>query len=200
MPDTLGSTLHPNPTGAAMSTISNFMTKEVFTLEPEMSLRDAVEALDDERVSGAPVLNGSRLVGVVSATDILEFQGANPAFEGPDDEPPPLRRTLGGEEEEEEDPSAYFVDLWGDGGADVYQRVTQSESPEWDFLERHTVGEVMTRKVVSIAPDGSLREAARAMMERGVHRLLVTENEALVGIITMTDLVRAIADGRLSAD
>ena len=179
-----------------MSTIADFMTKEVFTLDPEMSLRDAVEALEEERVSGAPVLNGDRLAGVVSATDILEFQGANPALEAPDNDPPPLRQGIG----DEEDPATYFLGLWGDGGGDVYQRVTRSEGGEWDFLERHTVGEVMTRKVVSIAPGDSLRAAARAMTDRGVHRLLVTEGESLVGIITMTDLVRAIADGRLSAD
>jgi CBS domain-containing protein len=35
------------------------------------------------------------------------------------------------------------------------------------------------------------------MLERGVHRLLVVETDKLVGVVSMTDLVRLIATGRL---
>jgi len=35
------------------------------------------------------------------------------------------------------------------------------------------------------------------MTDRGVHRVLVTRNDHLEGIVTTTDLVRAIADGNL---
>ncbi len=185
-----------------MPTVKSIMTTDLLTLEPEMTLRDAVELLGDEEVSGAPVVEGGRLVGVVSTTDLVEFQGSNPAIESPSRDEPTLGDQLAGasdwpEEDPSENPDAFFVDFWGQSGADAYQRLTHSDSPEWDLLAQHTVGEVMTRRIVSVEPDAELREVARIMTDRGVHRVLVTRNDHLEGIVTTTDLVRAIADGTL---
>ncbi len=184
-----------------MTRIDEIMTTDILALDPEMTLRDAVERLGNQGFSGAPVVSGGRLVGVVSTSDLVEFQGSNPAIEAPsDDETRSLRDELENRRWEDsdlsDDASSYFVDLWGDGGSDVYQRLAGSESPEWDLLARHTVGEVMTRKVIAVAPDRPLREVAALMTERRVHRVLVTENDTLVGMISTMDLVRAIAEGR----
>lgn len=46
--------------------------------------------------------------------------------------------------------------------------------------------------------DRPVREVAQMMVARGVHRLLVTEERRLLGLLTTIDLVRAIADGRLT--
>jgi CBS domain-containing protein len=55
-----------------------------------------------------------------------------------------------------------------------------------------TVGEVMTDKVVTIAPDATLGEAARLMTSRNVKRLPVVNREGrLVGIISRADVVNA---------
>lgn len=182
-----------------MMNVDRIMTTEVLTLSPSMSLRAAVEELSGAGVSGAPVVEGSRLVGVVSTTDLMEFQGTSPALNSPNDEPASLRdeleRRRWDDSERSEDPSSYFVDLWGASGPDAYQRLAASDSPAWDLLARHTVGEVMTRSIIGLEPDRSLRAAARLMTERGVHRVLITRDDALVGIVTTMDLVRAIADG-----
>lgn len=183
-------------------TIDAVMTHDVLALEPEMTLREAVDILGGAQVSGAPVVSCGRVVGVVSRTDILEFQSSSPGV--------PTRRTHHrdvsddegeGEAWDEVDgidpPSAFFVELWGDPGADVYERLAEPESPEWDPLAEHTVGEVMTRKVVSLPPEAGLREAARLMTELSIHRVLVTRNDHLEGIVTTMDVVRAVAQGRL---
>lgn len=184
-----------------MARLEQIMITDVLVLDPDMSLRDAVERLGSEGISGAPVVSGGRLVGVVSTSDLVEFQGSNPAIESPaSDDTRSLRDELEhrrwDDSDLSDDTSSYFVDFWGDGGSDVYQRLTGSDSPEWDLLARHTVGEVMTRKIIALSPGTSLRDAAKLMTERRVHRVLVTEAEELVGIITTMDLVRAIAEGR----
>ncbi|MEX0842991.1 MAG: CBS domain-containing protein [Gemmatimonadota bacterium] len=185
-----------------MRTVSDLMTPEVLSLEPDMSLRDAMEILSTEGVTGAPVVAGSRLVGVLSTTDLIDFQGSVTAAQGPSDTRPTLREELGGgglpDDDMAENPGSFFADYWSDSGADVYQRLAQSEGPEWDLLERHTVEEAMTRKVVSVEPDEGIAEVAKLMIDRGIHRVLVTQNDSLVGILTSTDLVRAIAEGKLS--
>lgn len=58
------------------------------------------------------------------------------------------------------------------------------------------ISEVMTRDVVSIAPDASIREAARRMDDLNVGVLPVTDGQRLVGILTDRDItVRATAAG-----
>jgi CBS domain-containing protein len=184
-----------------MRTVSDLMTPELLTLEPDMSLRDAMEILSTEGVTGAPVVSGSRLVGVLSTTDLIDFQGSVTVERGPSDARPSLREELGGagvpDEDPDENPGSFFADYWSDSGADVYQRLAESEGPGWDLLERHTVEEAMTRKVVSVEPEVGIAEVARLMTDRGIHRVLVTRDDSLVGILTSTDLVRAIAEGKL---
>jgi len=54
---------------------------------------------------------------------------------------------------------------------------------------------VMTRApLVTLSPDAELTVAAAPMSDRGIHRVLVTENERLVGIVTALD--SAAAAGR----
>lgn len=101
------------------------------------------------------------------------------------------------EEGTEEDPAAYFVDFWSDAGAEVTERFEETASPEWDDLGEHVVGEIMSRQVVALAPDAEVREAAELMLEADVHRVLVMEDGELLGIVTMTDVVRVVAEGKV---
>jgi CBS domain-containing protein len=53
----------------------------------------------------------------------------------------------------------------------------------------------MTREVISQPSETSVREAARYLLDVGIHRVLVIDNGQLQGIVTTTDIVRAVADG-----
>lgn len=57
--------------------------------------------------------------------------------------------------------------------------------------EELTVGDVMTRDVITIGPDADHTEAARRMEREGVKRLVVTEDERVVGIVSRADIMRA---------
>ena len=59
------------------------------------------------------------------------------------------------------------------------------------LLTKLTVGQVMTRSVVTIGPDRPAREAAQLMLERKIGALPVLDDGHLVGIITETDIVQA---------
>jgi CBS-domain-containing membrane protein len=63
---------------------------------------------------------------------------------------------------------------------------------ELEPVGAETVGEVMTRSVVTITPEASIGEAARVMGRRNVKRLPVVDLEGeLVGIISRADVVGA---------
>ncbi|MCK9151464.1 CBS domain-containing protein [Methanobacterium alcaliphilum] len=52
-----------------------------------------------------------------------------------------------------------------------------------------TIGEVMTKNIISINPGRELNEAARLMAKNSIRRLPVVNDGALVGILTSTDVM-----------
>ncbi|MDI6644693.1 MAG: CBS domain-containing protein [Methanobacteriaceae archaeon] len=52
-----------------------------------------------------------------------------------------------------------------------------------------TIGEVMTKNLISIDPGTELNEAARLMAKNSIRRLPVVKNGKLVGILTSTDVM-----------
>jgi len=57
-----------------------------------------------------------------------------------------------------------------------------------------TVAEVMTAPLITIDSSAPLNDAARRMVEKQVKRLVVTEREKIVGIVSQTDLVHNVSD------
>ncbi|MET1100903.1 MAG: CBS domain-containing protein [Pyrodictiaceae archaeon] len=67
-------------------------------------------------------------------------------------------------------------------------------------IPRVEVGRIATRSLVTISPDASITEAAALLTSRKIKGLpVVNENGHLVGIITQSDIVRALSEGRVDA-
>lgn len=187
-----------------MLRLRDVMTTEVLALNPGDSLREAAELFSGEHISGAPVVQAHRAVGVLSTTDLLDIEASTPGapvdrsdrsdragrsdFEFPDTR----------EWSDDEPPAVYFTELWADAGVDVLERFREPDRPEWDVLAERTVGETMSRSIFSLPPDAAVDEAARYMIENEVHRVLVLDGDELVGVVTTTDLVRAVAEHGLA--
>lgn len=63
-------------------------------------------------------------------------------------------------------------------------------------LEARTAGEAMSAPAVTIGPDRPVSEAAGTMIDEGVNRLPVVDEDArLLGIVTRADLVKAFVRG-----
>lgn len=67
--------------------------------------------------------------------------------------------------------------------------------PAW---EDQIVEDVMTRPALTIVGDADVREAAQRMLYGEVHRLFIEKDGQLVGVISQTDIVRALAAHRLA--
>lgn len=59
------------------------------------------------------------------------------------------------------------------------------------------VRDLMTPRTITIEPDADVEEAARQMLYLEVHRLFVTEAGKLVGVVSQTDIVGAVATAKL---
>lgn len=55
------------------------------------------------------------------------------------------------------------------------------------------VSTIMSRDIYSISPDESIAKMAKIMYNRKIHRLLVTEYNKLVGIVSTFDLLKLLA-------
>ncbi|MGH7693618.1 MAG: CBS domain-containing protein [Gemmatimonadaceae bacterium] len=177
------------------------MTTDVVTLAPEVTIRDAMALFATRHVSGAPVVASGKVVGVISTTDLMEFASSLPGV--PTEQPEANTEdewTRVDEEVPDEDvPQAYFADAWDDAGADVSERMREVSGREWNALEEHTVAEAMTRGLFALGPDTAVELAADRMRSAAVHRVLVMQNDALLGIVTTKDIADAVADHKLTA-
>jgi len=184
-----------------MVPLSEIMTTELVTVSPDLSLQELAEILAAQGISGAPVVSGRELVGVISTSDVVEFDATTPGVE-------PVRedqvawgeirsvQAIGGREESQ--PGLYFTEMWDDVGADVRERF-RSDTPEWNRMAEATVGSAMTTSVVSLPPRAAVQEAARIMLAAGIHRILVMdEGGVLVGLVSSSDIVEAVAERGLA--
>jgi CBS domain-containing protein len=56
------------------------------------------------------------------------------------------------------------------------------------------IGDLMTRDVLTVAPEDTLGEAAAKMTERGVGAVVVSDFGRMIGILSERDIMRAVAD------
>ena len=185
-----------------MVRLRNIMTTEIVTIPSDVSIRDAMSILSTRHISGAPVVDGSGIVGVVTATDLMAFAAELPG--APAEMPPPLDlEDLAPPNDQFEPPggeplATFFTEMWEDAGADVSVRISQAAGAEWNVLDEHTVAEAMTRApLIQVDTDTTLPAAAEFMRQHDVRRLLVMEGGRVVGIVTATDIANAVADHKL---
>src|SRR5690606_39670859 len=182
-----------------MLRLRDIMTSDVVTVTPETTLRDAMELFSRHHISGAPVMAGTKVLGLISATDILEFastasrataQPAPPEIpdEWPDEENP----------DTDEAPAVGFMaEYWSRRDSASDESGDPVPEPPRDPLDLSTVADAMTHGIYGLAPDAPASAAAESMRAADIHRLLVMDDGRLVGIVTTMDLVKAVADRRL---
>jgi CBS domain-containing protein len=150
----------------------DIMTSEVFTVSPTLSLIDLDHDLDAQRVSGAPVVEHGKLVGIVSRSDI--------------------HRRLHRERSHSAGMAAFYLAV---DPSEERGRPPDPTQSALDELRHLRVRDIMSPTVLSVGPDATVPDVARLMDERRIHRVLVLEEGQLRGLISALDLVRVIARG-----
>ena len=171
--------------------LRDIMTSDVVYVTPDTPITDVVSILSSESITGVPVLSSNRVVGVISASYIVEFAGRNETElengqESWDDIDDEMEREL----EAEMSP----LDL---EAAEIVDQIEDSSTDDVEMFTDFTAGDLMTRKLCSLPSATPLDQAAREMVRKGVHRLLVMDEDRLVGIATSMDFLRAVAQGHL---
>jgi CBS domain-containing protein len=67
--------------------------------------------------------------------------------------------------------------------------VAQSADPS-----KVTVGDIMTAPLTTVDASATIFDAARKMVEKQIKRLVVTDHDKIIGIVSQTDLVQYMTD------
>lgn len=146
-------------------TVEEIMVKDVVCVHTSVSLQELVEIFFSKSVSGVPVIDDdSKLVGIISKTDLV---------------------THGLEKE--------LNTIIGTKTADSLQ----TDLPDFDNLlgpepSQSMVGEIMTSPVMTAEPNAKVSKIVAMMLEKKIHRVVITKNDLVVGIVSSMDLLRLL--------
>lgn len=147
-------------------TIAQVMTPTPITVTPEMPLKEAIAILAENKISGLPVIDEKgELVGVISESDLM--------WQETGIEAPP-----------------YIMIL----DSIIYLQNPAKHDQEIQKVLGQTVGDVMSKKPITVSCHESVKKAAQLLHDKQIRRLPVMDEKGLVvGIITQGDIIRAMA-------
>lgn len=145
--------------------ISELMNPDVVSARPGMTVAEVRKLLATHGISGAPVVDESGRILGVVSQSDL------------------VRRTDQAPTEGES--GRFFTNV------NEYRDLANLPRDLSDLA----VESVMTEEVFTVPRDASAATGAGIMRERRVHRLLVTDQGVLVGVVTSLDLLRVVEDG-----
>ncbi len=158
--------IHSGRQGATMNTYtaSDLMTSRLMTVPANLGLRDLTDFLRDNAIHGALVKEGDRLVGVVSYTDLMVYL------------------------------SDEFVDTEHNFSRTFVPSPEEENYQEFvNLLDGATVNDIMTPAVFTCDKQQTAGQVAELMMEKEIHRVVVTEDGAAIGLLSATDLLKAVS-------
>ena len=156
------------PVAATTATkiVGEMMTAPPLTVTSDMPLKEAVQLLATNRISGLPVVDDSGVaVGEISETDLMwQVSGASlPAY-------------------------VMLLD------SVVYLTNPARNSQEQHKALGQTVAEVKSRKVTLVKTGDDLKRDAQLMHDKQIRRLVVVDADSrVIGILTRGDIVRELA-------
>lgn len=144
-----------------MKTAKDIMTEEVITIDPETSVEDAADLMSQYNVSGLPVLENGKLIGIVTEKDLIV-----------------------------KDKKLHFPEYINLIGGIIYLESYKKFQEEFKKYIAVKVKDLMTKQVETISPDTPVSEIADLMSKEEVNRLPVLDGDDLVGIVTRGDLIK----------
>ncbi|QLC49261.1 CBS domain-containing protein [Methanolobus zinderi] len=149
--------------------VRDVMNPDVVMCSPEDTIGDVARLLKQNDISGLPVVEDGKVVGIVSEGDLLRL------LEVPEH---------GG--------------LWLPSPFEVIE-VPIRELINWEDTKRmledvgsQPVADIMKEKVYTVSPDDTIEKASESITRHKINRLPVVEDEKLVGIVTRGDIIRGL--------
>ena len=141
----------------------DIMNTEVITIDPKTKIEDIAKILSKNSISGVPVVEDEKIVGIVSEGDLLHKE-ASPRI-----------------------PTIYPVSALGSFIAPGDYKKYESDLKKFIATEAE---QIMSKKVITSTEDTDIRELASIMVDKRVNRVPIVKNDKLIGIVTRADIIR----------
>ena len=151
---------------------AEFMQRDLVTVSPDDTLRDALALMTANHITGLPVMDGhSRCVGLITASDILNYE----------------------QDQANNSDESGMADVF-DSETERWETVPLSAFALQEFGHIR-VSDVMTRDLIWVDRDAAIEDVVRRMIDEQVHRILVMDVGArLYGVVSAYDFVRFVAE------
>jgi CBS domain-containing protein len=158
-----------------MMKIQEAMQKDVIRFQPEDRIVEVAQSLRENKISGAPVVNKEgHVVGIISEGDIMRLIEVHS---------PRINLILPAPLDLIELPVRMKYEL---------DEIAEDMNKAASIL----IGEIMTKKVITIGPDADISDAAQLMDTHDIKRLpVVDDNSKMIGIVTRGDIIGAVVRG-----
>lgn len=151
--------------------VKDAMNNDVITCKPDDPVSIIVDLFKNKHISGMPVVENEKVVGIVSETDMLKL------FKTPEISDDMIL------------PSPFeIIEM-------PIRSVIRFEEFKKALEDMHMkpVRDIMKKKIYSISPDSTLEDASEMMVKHRVNRLPVIEKGKLVGILVRSDIIRGLS-------
>ncbi|CBL45047.1 Conserved hypothetical protein [gamma proteobacterium HdN1] len=151
-------------------TAAQIMTRDIVTAQDDWDIITLAEFLLANGISGAPVLDGDgRPCGVVSVTDIARFT------------------VEGDPADEHRYAHHYYTDRL------MFEEYEIDEGIDVREDDEARVADIMTPSLFTIEESASLEEVSRTMSDNHIHRIFVSQDGQITGLISALDVLAAFA-------
>ena len=146
-------------------TAADIMTSPVVTVSPEASMAEIATVLADKHISAVPVCDkDGTLAGIVSEADVVR----------------PFRESVRQRRD-------WWLGLLSEGDT------LSQEFLDYMRLDTRSAKDVMVRHVITADPSATVPQLAELMTVHGVKRIPILRNAKVVGMVSRSDLVAALA-------
>jgi CBS domain-containing protein len=148
-----------------MLTAKDIMTRDVVTVTLDTSVEKLAGLLVSNQISGVPIVDaGGVLVGIVTENDLIS-----------------------------QNKRLHIPTVVSFLGAAIYLESSKKFADEVRRVTATKVGDICSKKVVTISEETTLTDIATIMDEKKVHVLPVVKAGKVVGIVGKRDVVKAVA-------
>ena len=143
----------------------DIMQTSVITVGPDTMIQDIAKILSENNISGVPVVDDDKIVGIVSEGDLLHKE-ANPRI-----------------------PTIYPISAFG---SFTYLGDYKKYEEDIKKLSAMKASEIMTTEVISESEDTDINKIASIMIDKKINRIPITRDGKLVGIVSRADLIKIL--------
>ena len=150
-------------------TAEDIMSRKIITVSSKTPFNELIETLVEHKIGGVPVVNEDKeLIGIVSKSDIVTHTLEKELKKV-------LKKVVDVVFETKEDKA---------GIKKLPKRLSRS------------VGNIMTHNVITASPDTQISDIADLMLKNKIHRIIITENKKVVGIVTALDILELFPESQ----